>query len=393
MDLDIEYGLTDTGFAVPTYAELLDAVQTDYQRRWGNDIVLTANSNFGALSMSQAFFISKYYMQLQLVYYAAYVSTATGTSLDRLAANNSLSRNLAAQSQTILHIVTDEQYLIEAGTQFETASGVVFDVEDNVITEQQSDGTYSVDERAISDEYGSDTNVGAGTITIVTSPDESILSVTNVAETNGGSDDETDDHLRRRIIAETAANPSATINGIKTALMNVNGVREVNDIENMTDATDSYGNVPYSVHLYLLGGAKTDILAALAKYAGFGPLFVGSESGQVADVTGDMKTYYFDYATPVTIYADVSLKTNSNWDADSGKGEVQELLSEYVNELEMGANIILTKMYPDIYSIGGVDEATIMIGRSTDALGTTDIQLDKFEAPQMVATNITVEVS
>ncbi|KRK67935.1 phage protein [Lentilactobacillus buchneri DSM 20057] len=380
--LDLKYGLSSSGFLVPTYEEVLDAVQTDFKRRFGEDIPLTANSNFGILSMSFSYFISKYFQQLQLFYYDAYVTTATDTGLDRQASNAGITRNDSSQSQATLHIVTDGEYLIEAGTQFETADGIVFDVINDVVTTRQSDGSWSVDVNANSDDYGAYTNTPANSITIVSDPDDNIISVNNPEASNGGMDRETDDLLRRRIITETIANPSGTINGIITALTNLSGVKQVGAVQNPLGTVDSYGNPPYTVHLYVLGGAKQDILNALATYSGFGPMFTGSESGQVADDSGTMRTYYFDYATPIPIHVNVKLKTNSNWDADSGIGEVKELIADYINSLSMGANVVLTKMYPDIYSMDGVDEATILIGRDPSNLSSQDIQVDKYEVPQ-----------
>lgn len=390
MALDMKFGLSNTGLLVPTYEELLDAIQTDLKRRAGTDIVFAANTNYGIISMNYAYFMSLYWQHLQMVYYDGYVNTAIGTGLDCQASNAHITRKVAMPAQVSLHIVTSEAYLIEAGTQFETDGGLVFDVTDNYITEQQADGTYAVDANAEADEAGANTNTPADTIKIVTDADDNILSVTNPEASGGGIDDERDDELRRRIISETIANPAGTINGIKTALLNVSGVRQVNDVQNQTAEVDSYGNAPYSVHIYVLGGAKADIFDALAQYAGYGPMFVGSETGQVEDVTGDLKTYHFDYATPVTITVNINLKTNSDWDADSGATEVKQLVADYINEMEMGTNLIVTKMYPDIYSVDGVEEATVTIGRTADSLSTDDIQLDKFEAPQCTTDNITV---
>lgn len=394
MALDLKFGLSSSGFLAPTYEEVLDAVQTDLKRRAGTDIVFAPNSNYGILSMHEAYFYSLYFQQLQMVYFAAYVSTATGTGLDRLASNATITRKMATPADTVLHIVSTEAYLIESGTQFETMTGTVFDIEDNTITEQQADGTYAVDARAIADEPGADTNVPANSITVVTDPDTNIISVTNPDAAGGGIDDEQDDELRRRIISETIANPAGTINGIKTALLNVSGVRQVNDVQNQDDTTDKYGNPPYTSHIYVLGGSKDAILDALSQYEGYGPMFVGSETGQRADITGDLKTYSFDFATAVQIYVNIDIKTNGNWDADSGPGELQDLVTGFINELEMGADIVLTKLYPDIYSVDGIDQATITIGRDATSLSSSDIQLDKFEAPQCIATNVTVsEVS
>lgn len=115
-------------------------------------------------------------------------------------------------------------------------------------------------------------------------PDDNIISVNNPEASNGGMDRETDDLLRRRIITETIANPSGTINGIITALTNLSGVKQVGAVQNPLGTVDSYGNPPYTVHLYVLGGAKQDILNALATYSGFGPMFTRLASPQSSAV-------------------------------------------------------------------------------------------------------------
>ena len=43
----IKFGLTNRGYIAPTFAEWLDDIEDDFRSRFGDDIVITSNSNFG----------------------------------------------------------------------------------------------------------------------------------------------------------------------------------------------------------------------------------------------------------------------------------------------------------------------------------------------------------
>ena len=50
MALSQNWGLTENGFVAPSYEEVLDSVEDDFISKFGTDIVLTSNSNFGILA-------------------------------------------------------------------------------------------------------------------------------------------------------------------------------------------------------------------------------------------------------------------------------------------------------------------------------------------------------
>ena len=50
MPLSQNWGLTENGFIAPSYEEVLDSVEDDFISKFGTDIVLTSNSNFGILA-------------------------------------------------------------------------------------------------------------------------------------------------------------------------------------------------------------------------------------------------------------------------------------------------------------------------------------------------------
>lgn len=386
------FGLTDQGYLAPSYEELLDSVQDDFLRVFPSDLVLTSNSNAGILSRLIAWREYEQIQAQQQVYYSAFVSTATGSALDRLGANVGLPRKVDRPASATLTIVTDGEYLIEAGTQFETEDGYIFDLTDDVLTTLEGDKWQAVG-NAEAEDTGAITNVEPNTITVVYNPDESIISVTNPEKASGGQDYEEDSQYRARLIAENANQPSPTLNGVRSALLNVQGVREVNIVENQFATTDKYGNPPYSVHIYCLGGTKQDIADCLISHIAVGITLAGSVECDAVDVAGNTKQVYFDYATDRPIFVNVKIKTNAEWNVDEGSNYVKDTIVEFINQLKMGDTVYLTKLYPQIYAISGVDDAKITLGTDRASLSNNDITLDKFEAPSCATDNVEVDIN
>lgn len=386
------FGLTDQGYLAPSYEELLDSVQDDFLRVFPSDLVLTSNSNAGILSRLIAWREYEQIQAQQQVYYSAFVSTATGSALDRLGANVGLPRKVDRPASATLTIVTDGEYLIEAGTQFETEDGYIFDLTDDVLTTQKGD-TWQAVGNAEAEDTGEVTNVEPNTITIVYNPDESIISVTNPEKASGGQDYEEDPQYRARLIAENANQPSPTLNGVRSALLNVQGVREVNIVENQFATADKYGNPPYSVHIYCLGGTKQDIADCLIEHIAVGITLTGTVECDAVDAAGNTKQVYFDYATDRPIFVNVKIKTNAEWNVDEGSNHVKDTIVDFINQLKMGDTVYLTKLYPQIYAIPGIDDAKITLGTDKAALSDDDIKLDKFEAPSCTTDNVEVDIN
>lgn len=386
------FGLTDQGYLAPSYEELLDSVQDDFLRVFPSDLVLTSNSNAGILSRLIAWREYEQIQAQQQVYYSAFISTATGSALDRLGANVGLPRKVDRPASTPLTIVTDGEYLIEAGTQFETDDGYIFDLTEDVLTAPK-DGKWQGTGNAEAEDTGEVTNVEPHTITIVYNPDESILSVDNADKASGGQDYEEDPQYRARLIMENANRPSPTVNGVRSALLNVQGVREVNIVENQWAVPDKYGNPPYSIHIYVLGGKKQDIADCLISHLAVGITMTGTTYCDAIDATGNTKRVYFDFATDRPISVQVKLKTNAQWNVDEGSDYVKETVVDFINQLEMGDTVYLTKLYPQIYAIPGIDDAKILIGKSKNTLSAEDIVLDEFEAPSCKTDDVEVDLN
>lgn len=388
----LNFGLSESGFISPTYQEILYEIEDDFQTRFGEDIPLTSNSNFGILARLMAWRIKEVIDQLQAVYYSAYINTATENALDYLGSNIGLPRKVATPATAEITIKTEDEYLIQNGEQFETENGIIFDLIKDVVTTKKDDGTWSGTGTVQSEDVGAFTNVEAGKITVVSNPDENIISVTNVEKAGGGQDYETDEEYRLRLIEDNNARPGPTESGIKSALRALPGVRQVNIVDNDKADTDEYGNPPYSVHVYVLGGNAQEIAKTLVEYSAVGITMTGSENVKVVDATGQEKMVQFDFAQDKPIYSKVQIETNSEYNVDDGVDAIKEAVAEYINSLTMGQTIHITKMYKNIYAIPGIENAEITIGSNSDEVAAKDIKLNKFEAPSCAPENVEVDI-
>lgn len=393
MPLSQSWGLTENGFIAPTYEEVLDSVEDDFISKFGDDIVLTSNSNFGIIARLIAWRETLMIQELQQNYYAAFISTATDTSLDRVGSNMGVGRKVAQPAFATIEVTTDGQYLIETGETFETDDGYVFDLIKDITTTQQPDGTWKGTGIVQSEENGSMNNVAANKITMESNPDDNVLSITNPEPAGGGQDYEDDETYRARLLEENAAKPGPTAWGMKSALMELPGVRDVNPVENDKADADKWGNPPYSVHIYVLGGDDNEIAHTIVNHEAAGITLVGSKAIDVQDATGNKRTVHFDHAIDKPIYVKVKVNVNENWNDDEGVDDIKTAVADYINHLIIGKTLFLTRLYPLVYGVNGIDEATIMIGTHQGTLGGNDIVNDINEAVSCDTNNIEVDVN
>ena len=387
------FGLHKRGFLAPTYEEVLDSVMDDFMQRFGTDIVLTSNSNFCIIARLIAWRETLLIQELQKTYYSAFISTATESALDRIGANLDLPRKVATPSQANIVITTSEEYLIQAGEKFETPDGVLFELIKDVITSKDYEHhTYTGVGIVQSVETGDFNNVLPNTITIMYNPDENVLSVTNPEKAAGGQDNEDDPAYRARLIMENVAKPGPSSAGIKSALLNLPGVRQVNIIENPFADADQYGNPPYSVHVFCLGGKENDIADCLVDKVAAGITLTGTKAITAKDKTGNPQAIHFDYAKDKPVYAQVQIRTNDEWNVDDGVNDVKETIIDYISTLLMGETVHLTKIYPSIYDVPGVGVAKIKIGTDKAQMADEDITSKPFESFSCQPENIEVVV-
>ena len=377
--------LNEFGFTRRTYNDLVESMENKTKELFGENARTTSNSVLGVLIRVFAWPLSLMYELLERVYLSSFINSSTGVSLDRLASNYSITRGPASAALVTLEFTGQADYVIEEGVQFATDNMIIFEMIDVVTIDQYGQGSG----QAVSVDYSDRANVAAGTITVALEPVEELYSVNNPSAASGGSKAEDDKSLRDRIKASNTSNPGPPVNGIISAVLSVPGVRMARLVENNKMEDDEYGNPPKTIHIFSMGGDRQLIGQAIFDSIASGIQTTGNESVIVSDIGGFLHTVYFDYATPVRIYAKIVLTINDSFVQES-VDEIKKLVENYVNTLEMGGVVRYSYFYPQIYSVGGVSVATVEIGRERLDLQASDITLSAFESATIVSSDIEV---
>lgn len=126
---------------------------------------------------------------------------SSGQYLDYLANMARVSRKAANFATAVVKITGEPGTVVPAGSVFATpsidgADSVEFSTLETCVLDEQGEGTVTVQALIA----GKESNVNANTITLLSIPIEGIGSVTNPEKASGGTEEETDDELRERIL-------------------------------------------------------------------------------------------------------------------------------------------------------------------------------------------------
>ncbi|HFL0060181.1 TPA: baseplate J/gp47 family protein [Listeria monocytogenes] len=367
--------LDEHGFKRKTYDELLTDMESKAKELYGEDINLSSHSALGVFLRIIAWFLSLVHELAERVYSSGFISTADGIQLDRLGSNISVLREPAMPAVVTLELTGNPGYTVEEGVQFKTKNDIVFEMVDVVTLDSSGYGTG----QAISQIYSDKANVPANSITVVAEPSEDILTVNNPAKADGGSEKENDTTYRARIKVAAQASPGPPVNGIITALNQVAGVRSVSVIENNSLVPDAYNNPAKSVHIYCLGGIDDEVGEAVFNSVAAGIQTVGEIAVNVKDLSGFEHTVYYDQATPLAIYAKITVTVDSKFEGN-GSNLIKQAVLDYINSLNMGEMVVHSYIYPELYKIAGITIANVKIGKELGSMESADIVVNTDEA-------------
>lgn len=181
--------------------------------------------------------------QMQMIYESAFVDTATGFSLDHVAALLGLDRKDAkfASGEVLFRRSTPAEgdITIPSGTLVSTDQGENFETTDKRILRK---GQLSVTATVRAQVEGVAGKVEAGAIKNINRPIFGIESATNDAATFFATEKETDEELRRRIKGTLERAGKSTLDSIKFSLIeDIPGINEGN--VQVTEAVDAPGRV------------------------------------------------------------------------------------------------------------------------------------------------------
>ncbi|QBO37289.1 baseplate J/gp47 family protein [Periweissella cryptocerci] len=378
--------LTDVGFDSNDYEDVLERLEEYARQEFGEDVQLSSSSVIGMLLRVLAGEFSYQAQDLEDVYNAGFVSKSAGITLDRLAANYGLERKNASSATVTLEFHGTPSYTIEEGLEVQSISGETFMVAEDVILDANGLGTAF----AYAQSVGIGGNVGAGTITVQSEPLDDVTSVNNPQAASGGQEEETDKEFRARLKSNLSAMPGTSINGLMSALMNIDGVAGVKVVQNSEDEPNENNQPPKSIHAHILGGTNDEIANTLLNHVSAGVVTVGQEVVELQDISGTTRRIRFSRAVPVPISVHVGI-VEPEYISEDQISRIKQNVVDYIGNVGMGQTILVGRLNSCVYRVDGIENAFIGITREDDELSSRSIDLGSYQVAQISVNEVVVE--
>lgn len=387
-----EFGISNEGFKRKRLDQLLEELNDEVKSIFGDNFNVSPESPDGQINGVVSESNANLWEIAEESYNAFNPSAATGVTLSNLVQLNGITRLPATSSRAQLSLSGTAGTFIPAGSLVSTSdTGDQFSTELDVTLDGA--GNASVFANALN--TGPITAL-AGTITEIDTPITGWSSVTNSADAQIGTNEETDVELRSRREQSVARDAQAIIDAIFAGVANVPGVTQTVVLENDTNVVDGNGLPPHSFQVIAVGGVDEDIADVIWLKKPAGILSFGNTTVQIIDSQGIPHDISFSRPTEIDIYVEVDLTTFPEYPAN-GDELIKQAIVDYANgELIAGRgfsladDVIYTRLYTPINSVQGHEIDALRIGTSPSPTGTSNIPIGATEISNFLTVNIVV---
>jgi uncharacterized phage protein gp47/JayE len=307
----------------------------------------------------------------------AFAIFAWGDYLDNHAATFGLERKAAVAAEGAVTFTGTVGTVVNIGTvvAVEAATDETDEIE-FVTTETQTiggGGTVTVAVEAL--ESGADSNVSAGAVTLINSPDPLLTSVTNLAAISGGVDTENDEELRERILIEFDGQGGGRINDYKRWALSIAGVGRVF----VQPVWAGPGTVQVVVMTSSGDPVAGSVVTAVQNY--IDPTAGAADGMAPPGITVTVQT---PAAVAIAVNATVTFKTAAySLDGSGGLVEqrsiIEKALSDYIDKLDVGEDVIYNHVLAAFFKAEGV----LNVSGLTVNGGTADIAITSSSPTQI----------
>jgi uncharacterized phage protein gp47/JayE len=363
--------VTATGISAPSYDEILAYLQDKFRSIYGSDAYIGADSQDGQLLA----IVAKGYddcNQAAIAVYNSYSpSTAVGTGLSSVVKINHMTRLVASNSQVNVTIGGQAGTIILAGIVSDSA-GNRWDLPASVTI--PPGGTITVTATA---QVAGAIAAAVGEVNQIITPVAGWQSVTNATAASPGNPVETDAELRKRQVLAPAMPSKTVLDGITSSIAALDGVTVVQPYENDTNATDANGLPPHSISMVVAGGDATEIATAIFNKKAPGVATYGTTTIPITDATGVPRSIHFFVPTNKPVGVAITLHALTGY-TTAVAAEIKQAIADYINALEIGTDVLITRLYLPALLSGSSDSltyelVTLQAAFTPAAVGTTDL--------------------
>jgi uncharacterized phage protein gp47/JayE len=389
----MSFGVTAAGFVAKRLADIKSELEAAYKSTFGAGINLEPQSVFGQQIGIHSEREAAIWELAELVYNSRYPDTAEGASLDNVASITNVARLAATYSRVTATITGTVGVTIPVGF----VASVVGDATARFATQEEYEigGGGTVDAVMVAEETGP-VQAATGTLTIIETPVTGVASITNALDAVLGRDTETDTQLRVRRLISLNRPGTATIDGIRNAVLQVADVVQVAVIENSTDTVDGDGRPPHSFEAVVSGGIDADVAAAIFSAKSAGIATYGTEDKTVTDSQGFEHTVYFSRPVEVPVYLRATITTNTDsyegavYPATGDDAVAAAILAFAVANYVLGHDVVLSQFYTPINTVEGVFGIEMEVSLNGSDWQSTNLSIAANELATFDSSRITV---
>lgn len=387
----MSYGITDEGFVRKRLSDIKAEMETAYKSALGAGINVDAQSPLGQIIGISSDLLAVTWELVEALYNSTSPNTAEGVSLDQVAMITNLTRMAATKSTATITIT---------GTNGTTVpSGFVVSVSGNPSARFASIGSGIISGGTLT--LGSESEktgpvlAPAGSLTVIETPISGVSSVTNATDAIVGRNTETDAEFRTRRMTRQQLSGTATLEGIRNALLEVEDVIQAAVYENTGSTYDIYGRPAKSIECVVSGGADSDIARAIFEAKGAGIQAYGTEIETVTDSQGVAHDIGFTRPEDVEIYLIVNIDTNSDLSEgdvypNNGDDLIKAVIVDYAKAFVMGQDVVINKFWTPINTVPGVIGIEILAGTTSPPSTSINIPMDPNQLAVFDTARITV---
>lgn len=387
-------GLTEKGYKRRTYQEILASKIALCKELFGEDIDVSDLTPLGKYLRINTYDQADTEELAELIYYAIFPNTATGTSLDRLCPFAGISRNPATAARYNVNVLGTTGTTVPIGFLVGTESGIQFyNTMESTIGD---DGTCEISVECT--EAGEIGNVIAEDITVIVNPAANVTSIVGSVRTTEGAETESDVALRKRFEAARSGLGSCNETSIMSALVRIEGITSAAVVVNEDSNTDSEGRPPHSFECYVAGDEdnivqQQEIAKTIFDKKPLGIKTHGATSVTFEDDGGHSHTVNFSYVEDIEISVKLKVKVNTSYEGDTGNREIISNLTDYINGLGVGNSVVLSALYGQIHAVTGIMEVTeLLLSTDGTSYSATNATISSYEAARFKEADIEVVI-
>ncbi len=327
-----------SGIHAPDYPAILESLQEDYRRIFGQDAYIEPDSQDGQLLAIFAKAIADTNAAAVAVYMSFSPATAQGVGLSQQVKINGIRRLDYSYSTVDVLLVAQPGTVITNG-QVKDENDLLWLLPKTVNIPLAGEVTVTA-----TAQYPGDIRAAAGSITRIATPTRGWQSVTNPLDAVPGRPVEQDATLRRRQSVSTALPSSSIFEGIIGAVATLPGVTRWRGYENDQSETDANGLPGHSIALVVEGGDATAIAQTIAGKKTPGTYTFGTTAVHVTDEYGVPNTIRFFRPDIVPVAVQITIRALPGYLSTTGD-QIKRSVAAYVNSMPIGEDVLWSKLY------------------------------------------------